>query len=249
MKKFKKEHKFLFASIIFSLLVSITFSALIIMMLFDDSTTLSDILVYTVIPLFPTLLITLISFIAVKTFLKHAKITKIITGILITFILLLQCLIYFVIFCLGCGMNEQYYNKPKNYIKAKNSINSQPCIKHFPEEIPKSAMNIKMEKTNNGWFGSEEIFLKFDTDKQYINNELKKYKFNYIENAEQTDHSFARDILNKAEIPYEQEKDFTFYIINDKESETPHQSSFPYHYGIITNKDRTTIIYYYMNPD
>lgn len=55
-------------------------------------------------------------------------------------------------------------------------------------------------------------------------------------------------ILSETKIPYEQEKDFTFYIINDRESETPSQNSFPYHYGMATNNE-TTIIYYYINPD
>ncbi len=248
MKQFKQEHKFLFGSIIFSLSIAIVFSILTILIFFDDSTTLSDILGFTFIPLLPALLIALISFIGTKTFIKYQKATKIITGILITLILILQSLIFFIVFCLAVAFHEEYYDKTQNYSKALKSIDKPICIKHFPEEIPINAKNVKMKKSENNWFGSEEIFLKFDIDEKYIKNELKKYKYNYIESAEQTEHAFAGYILSEAKIPNEQEKDFTFYIINDRESETPHQNSFPYHYGIITN-NKTTIIYYYISPD
>jgi len=55
--------------------------------------------------------------------------------------------------------------------------------------------------------------------------------------------------LGKTGIPYEKRGDFTFYIIHDYESETPRQNSFLYYYGIAVNNLKTTIIYFYKNPD
>ena len=250
MKKFRQEHKILFGLIIFSLLIAIIFSFSSILLFFDDdSIEPSKILNYILIPLLPVLLTALISFAGAKTFTKHPKTTKIITGILTALVIFLQTLIYFVVFCFNCAFHEKNYDKLQNYSKALNSIHAPICIKHFPQEIPKNAKNIKMKKSENAWFGSEEILLKFDIDKKYIEDELKKYKFSYIENAKQTKHAFAQYILNKADIPRDKETNFTFYIINDRESETPHQNSFPYHYGIITNDNKTTVIYYYISPD
>ncbi len=249
MKKFIQQHKLLFTSIVLSFTIAVIFSILSILTFSDDYTTLSDILGFTFIPLFPVLLILLISFIATKTYAKHPKITKIITGTIITLILLLQVLISFFVFSIESAFNNKHYDKPQSYIQALHSIHRPRCIEHFPERIPPNARNIKMKKYENSWFGSEEIFLKFDIDEKYIENELKKYKFVYIENAETTEHAFAKYLLNEADVPYEQEKNFTFYIINDKQSEVPPQNKFLYHYGIITNDNKTTIIYYYINPD
>ncbi len=49
-------------------------------------------------------------------------------------------------------------------------------------------------------------------------------------------------ISAEMEIPYEKQEDYIFYIINDRESETPHQNSFSYHCEITTNKKQLLFI-------
>lgn len=244
MKNFITNHKFLFAFFVFILLLSVIFSISTIIITYG-------IFEFVLIALLPIILIALIFFIGTKTFIKHPKITKITTITLITLIVLFQLLSFLFILCINSAFSntDENYDKVRDYSKAINSIHAQTCIMHFPQEIPENIENIKMIKSENAWFGSEDIFLKFDTNKKYIDDELKKYKFNYIENAEETEHAFAKYVLSMAGIPDENRKDFTFYIIHDRESEIPQQNTFPYHYGIITNNSKTTIIYYYMNPD
>lgn len=244
MKDFITNHKFLLAFFIFNLLLSVITYILTILIIYDT-------LELVLISLFPIILITLIFFIGTKTLTKHPKITKIITITLTTLIVLCQLLSFFFILSLKYtfGNTGENYNELKDYSMAINSIHAQTCIKHFPKKIPPNAKNIKMTKTENTWFGSEYIFLKFDTDKKYINDELKKYKFKYIENGEEIKHDSAKYVLFSAGIPDENKNDFTFFIIHDRESEIPQQNSFPYHYGIIINQNKTTVIYYYINLD
>lgn len=158
MKDFITNHKFLLAFFIFNLLLSVITSILTILTIYDR-------LKLVLISLFPIILITLIFFIGTKTLAKHPKITQITTITLITLIVLFQLLSFFFILSLKYtfGNTGKNYDELKDYSIAIKSIHSQTCIKHFPKEIPPNAQNIKMTKTENTWFGSEYIFLKFDT--------------------------------------------------------------------------------------
>ncbi len=252
LKQFKKEHKFLFSSLVFSIIIAIVYYIFYCIYFFYSI----EIVLKGLFLLTPVLLVALICFIVTKTFLKYPKTTKIISAILMTITIgYFQIFAYVVAFaCASIFTLEPVYNTIDKYEEALQASNKQICIQHFPKKIPKNAKNIQFLRRYNNWFGSEEIYLKFDIDKNYIENELKKYKFNYKEgveadNAEPTLFRHHDNILVEMGIPYKKREGFTFYIIHDYESETPRQNYFLYYYGIAVNKSKTTIVYFYENPD
>lgn len=91
-------------------------------------------------------------------------------------------------------------------------------------------------------FGSEYITLKFNIDKSYIENELRKYKFIKIKKIT----PFNSPATDNYRINLD---GFTLYIINDKDTENPKGHEFPYHYGIGVNKEFNQIVYYYTCRD
>lgn len=87
--------------------------------------------------------------------------------------------IFIILLCLtkNWGLNDNTYNSPNDYIKAKKEIHAQYRIGHFPSAIPNKATNVVFHKSNGAFYKSEYIILKFNIDKKYIEDELKKHKF------------------------------------------------------------------------
>lgn len=247
--RFAKEHKFLFASIILSFLICIPIFVFLLIVI-----PIWEITIFLV----PIILILLISLIANYTYTKFPILTKFITAALNTIIIIVSAI--FVLFVISFIQNpfphpeHKIYENPIQYQEAKNSIDAQYRVYHFPKAIPENAKNIRLYKTNNSWFGSEEMILEFDIDKQYIENELKTYKFISIDKD-------IRETPNEYNFKYNEYRhiigygsnlnvnDFIFYVINNRDNENPKEHSFPYHYGIAVNKKHNKIIYYYDCPD
>ena len=82
--------------------------------------------------------------------------------------------------------------------------------------------------------GGQSIVIQFDTDKKYINDELKKYNFK----SKEEPHHYVFDAMTKNNI-----SDFIFYVISGN------LNRFGRNYGIGVNRDFNKIIYYYSNPD
>ena len=251
-KIFIKGHKFLLSAIV----VSCAF-AFISFTLFSVlySRTLTSVLKNFVF-FIPAFVIFLISLAACKTFAIHPKITKIFSFLLNIFILIYFQIIFFFVMLFYAELfpePDPHYFDPLNYKEAIKTIWKQDCVKHFPDEIPENAKNIEFNKENDNFFGSEAIALKFDIDREYINKELKKYKFNYKENFDNDNNQYRYNshrpdamMTDNGRIKTE---GFIFYIINDKESDKIMQNHFPYHYGIAVNEKTNQIIYYYTCPD
>lgn len=89
-------------------------------------------------------------------------------------------ILIFIVFLCVCAVkintSSEISNEEKAYKEALKYITNQSGVKHFPEKIPEDARNIKIYK-DAGYFGSEKIYLKFITNKQYIQNELSKICF------------------------------------------------------------------------
>ena len=206
----------------------------------------------------PTLLIIVLSVIYLKYAEKLNKFIKVILFIVILFIHILNT--FFMLLSLVFAFDiiereklDKLYENPIEYIQAKESIDEQYRIKHFPCQIPSEAKNIHLYKYHNSWFGSEGMLLEFDINKEYIDKELKKYKFikkdklpkdqDYFSDYEYHKYSY---MLSNRNFDI---KNFTFYVINNRDNEKPVEHEFPYHYGIGVNEYHNRIIYYYDCPD
>lgn len=134
---------------------------------------------------------------------------------------------------------------PSKYVEAKKTISRSKYIKHFPNTIPENANNIKFYKYSN-WFGAEGIFLEFDVGTDYIENNIKQHKCNYLSIPD--DLSQYREIHTKEVIEFKDgfidSKDYTFCILNPLKT---NKKRFIPQYGIAIHKNN--IIYYYNKKD
>ena len=145
-------------------------------------------------------------------------------------------LVAFMLFDYYCYKNlESIGDETKYYTTIIQNFPQDKTI-HFPKQIPNEAKNVQLHSSTNYFFGSQEIVLKFDTDKQHIEKELKKYKFKSKEN---TNH-YAFSTMGGEKIKIE---DFTLFVIDGN------LSRWAKNYGIGVNKEFNQIIYYYTNPD
>ena len=136
-------------------------------------------------------------------------------------------------------------NQIKHYKLALSNIDLSNTF-HFPREIPKGAKNVKLKAGVAYWSG-EDLYLKFDTNKEYIDKELKKYNFIKI-----CDYSKCRDGSINWHNYYDNDivtTDFTFYVLGDRMYSGSSKHYAPCHYGIGVNYDTNQILYYYENSD
>lgn len=198
--------------------------------------------------LIPPLVVLIIYAIAIHIFQYFPVLTKILSFLLNVFVILfIQIFIGLIVFYFCWGFDKELKcNQVKNYSEALTMVNPERT-KHFPSKIPDNATNVELKTSYISFFGSEDIYLKFNIDKSYIDEELKKYKYvNVYKNGKwqkpkKYDHRFYSGDINI--------DGFTFYVINDLENENLPGHHFPYHYGIGVNYDKNQIIYYYENPD
>jgi len=231
--KLKNEHKFLFSALVISAVLSIASCIYCLIYLYTDK-------YYGFIFLIPTLVMLFINYIAIYLYKYIPKLTKFITFILNIFIIVIvQILIGMFLLCLTEFINWDYiHDKPQYYQKVLSDYPKER-IAHFPNEIPKEAKNVEMNADIFSFFGGQTIVLKFDIDRQYIENELKKYKFKSKENFY---HYVFSAMITGDNIKINKD-DYTLYVISGD------FDRFGKNYGIGVNKDFNQIIYYYSNPD
>lgn len=192
----------------------------------------------------PTAFVCIIYLISLKAFDKYPKVTKIVSNVLNVFIIIfVQLFLYGFMTLIFSGLLERDVTQVKDYQHALTSIHNPERIKHFPEKIPEDAKNIELFKYCNNWFGSEGIYLIFNTNKTYILNELAKYKFQKIEGPYKNEGDYEHTFISLC--AYEFYKViYKLYII--KLSKEPHNN---FSYGIATNKSQNKIMFYYNFPD
>ena len=191
----------------------------------------------------PFLLIILVYyFIRISLHPNFLAFAKVLSAILNIFIIgILQVILSFcVIFVIENDYEEAISKDIKAYSRLLKSA-SEFETKHFPQIIPPESKNIKAYKSPDSFFGSERIILSFEIDKEYIENELEKYKFIVIKGPYLTDNEYkdnteryyaVNDIdLNKA--------GFKFYAIGKGSGE----------YGIAVNDKTNRILYYSITLD
>ena len=214
----KQEHKFLLSALILSFACAIIPCVYSIFTLFEDK-------YLGFIFLVPFMITLLINIIAIKIYKYIPKITNVLTFILNSFIIvIIQIFLGLFVISFFALINEEYMSdKPEFYEEVITNFPKER-IAHFPKHIPQNARNVQLHSGTHYFFGSQEIVLKFDTDKQYIQNELEKYKF---KSKEDTNH-YAFSTMGGGRIKIE---DFTLFVIDGN------LDRWAKNYGIGVNKD------------
>lgn len=160
---------------IISAVISLFYTAVLIFFCKDYVLEHISVLKYCFIPL---LFSAIIWFISVYANQKLPKLTKIITNILNITVLVLHSIfmsILTLIIIAFSGENDPLYDKIEDYQKALDSY-KYSAVSFFPEKIPENAKNISILRTSGGFHGDSTFYIKFDIDKEYIQNEMNKYK-------------------------------------------------------------------------
>lgn len=227
----KTNHKFIF----FAILTSFIFSALpclyILTIFFEDK---QDGFLFFI----PFVIILIINIIAIKIFKYIPKITKFLTFILNSFIIVIIqmfCALFLLSFMTIA--NDMYMRDKPEFYEEVLTYYPKERVAHFPQHIPQNATNVEMDADMGSFHGGQTLMIKFDTDKNYIEKELKKYKF---KSKETSQHYVFSTLTDNRRIRID---DFTFYVINGT------LDRFGRNYGIAVNKTYDKIIYYYSNPD
>ena len=230
--EFKNEHFFLFLTLICSFLLAIVPCIYCLVNFYYTYNKINGL--YFLIPFFIVLFLAiLVNFIHKKSPILINFIAFFVNIFIIFIIQVIVGYFYFSVLyenninSIGCDL--KYYSKILQYFP-------QDKIYHFPQKIPNNTKNVQLYSEICNFFGSQEIVLKFDADKQYIQNELKKYKFKSIEN---TDH-YAFSTMGGRKIKVD---NFKLYVINGN------FDMWAKNYGIGVNKEFNQILYYYTNPD
>ncbi len=157
-------------------------------------------------------------------------------------VLLILIFVVFICLCtVKINTSSEISNEEKAYREALKYITNQSGVKHFPAKIPEDARNIKVYK-DAGYFGSEKIYLKFITNKQYIQNELSKYDFMEVEKTEDKNRNLEFLSLSPGDTSL---YTYNLYIIKKGCNERRRCFS----YGIAVNNELNEILYYYSSPD
>ena len=150
---FKKEHKYLYWTIILSFILAI------LPFLYCLFTFFLKYKLTGWIFLIPFFVVLAISLLASYTHKYIPKITKFITFVLNSFIIVIfQMLIGIFVLSFLCLDNESYmFDKPKYYEKVLELF-LEERVAHFPKKIPAEATNIKMKADTGSWFGNYNVY-------------------------------------------------------------------------------------------
>ena len=181
----------------------------------------------TAVPTLITLIILLVTILSEK---KFPKATAITASVLCTLIVLIQfAWSFFVVEFAGIAQITDV-NK---YEKALSLTYYSDYIKHFPKHIPSHARNVQLYKSADNIFGSESIYLKFNTDRNFIETELSKY-------------NYQREFFPKDTLIWDDPL-FSYTDCHDCKYHIIYQISGKNNvYGIAEKEN--TIVYFYINP-
>lgn len=108
---------------------------------------------------------------------KHPIITKVIANILNLSVILLYSFIILIVVSLETIDNDLSieYKKLEDYEKALQTYSAE-AVEHFPKKIPSNISNAEMYMSPSNFNGDSDFHLKFDTDKDYIQQVKNQYK-------------------------------------------------------------------------
>ena len=197
--------------------------------------------VYGLLFFVPALAVYLVSLFSYLLFKKFPNFSRILSFCLnITLIVVVQIIISSIIWYHYSEIRmESIYNKLENYPLALEAYPAEQ-VAHFPQKIPAEASNIVFFAKTYTIFGNQFLYLKFDIDKKYIENELKKHSFLKTWEYDSSQKYYYNGINFS---------DFTFYDVGDSTQGKQLATRLPYYYGIGVNKKQSQILYYYVTID
>ena len=172
---------------------------------------------------------------------KDVLIPKIMTIINIIFYFLLIG-IYFLF--LLYEADKHIIKSPNNYAKGMKIIKQQEKISHFPKTIPANADKIQMYCYTSDYNG-EVFILKFNINKEYIEQELKNHKFLNSDTPIGTPQEIYYVYNDNNRIKTD---NTTWYVIDNEENKQIYKKYFPYYSSIGISNNLDFIIYYYIEP-
>lgn len=157
---------------------------------------------------------------------------------IIRFLVILFAIFFVFLFILyHLGEKHIVIKNTHKYEKALSIIKEQGKIIHFPKTIPDSAQKVKLYCYTSK-FNGETLLLQFKTDKTYIEQELKKYKFINTDGKQEQLYNFYAGNGIKPD-------GFIFYVLDNEDNRYKYVEHFPFFNGIGVNKDLNEILYYY----
>lgn len=137
-------------------------------------------------------------------------------------------------------------NNIKKYEKCIKSVKYPEHIKHFPKTISKNLQDAKFYCYTSDYHG-EWVLLLLKSNKDYINQELKSYKF--INSEDKIGDYQEIYYMPSEEVGIQKNTDLTYYVLDNADNRHYHPKFFPYYNGIGVDKTMEHIFYYYITPD
>ncbi len=162
-----------------------------------------------------------------------------------TLILIISLIIFLKLLINSLFAPLKIVKEPTQYEKVLKEIIRQEKIYFFPKKIPSNANEVQIFAYYDD-VERECIVLKFKINKEYIESELKKHEFLNANEALGTQQNIYNIPTDDGRISI---KNFTFYVLKDKENEAYYQEYFPYFTSIGVDKNLEHIIYYYILPN
>lgn len=131
----------------------------------------------------------------------------------------------------------------KYYNSAICNCRDKEGCKHFPQKISDELPDIKFYYYSAG-LGGQTILLEFNTDKNFVDNEIKKPIYKKL-SSEEINYIFVHARGNRRNI-YTNFNDFYGLKRDSKKQDNNLFTGFG---GIAVNKDKTKILYYHINPE
>ena len=156
------------------------------------------------------------------------------------YFIVITTIFYLIIF----SSHHQTYTRPNDYSKALKLIKQQENISHFPTTIPKDASKIQLYIYTSD-FNGEIAILKFKTNKNYIDQELKNHKFLNSNTQIGTTQNIYYIYTDNNRINI---NNTTWYVIDNKNNRQIYPKNFPYYSSIGISNDMDFIVYYYVEP-
>lgn len=190
----------------------------------------------------PVICTYLICFLTMKLSIKHPKISKFLSNIFnFILVIIIQLIIIGIISAILSTFIWIKNDNMRLYKRAITMQEHQERIIHFPNKIPGDKKNTFFHIEIHPVFGSREILLSFFTTNEYIQQEIKKYKYKIIEGPYNTLSQY-----NLSNYTYSSAKDEK-YIIEKKNYIIDCRNN--YAYGILVDEKHNKITYYYFVRD
>lgn len=170
---------------------------------------------------------------------------KIFLGIVIILLILIGSIAILLLYVHFTSYNINT-NSLKKYNKCISSVKYPEHIKHFPKTISKNPDDTKFYCYTSDYNG-EWVLLLIKANKDYINQELKSYKF--INSEDKIGDYQEIYYMPSERVGIQNNTDLTYYVLDNADNRHYHPKYFPYYNGMGVDRNLEHIFYYYITPD